>query len=456
VDGWLDYLAPAFGSVLSDFLDYAVHGEDYRKALDPSVYELSPNESQALADSLDGLLDRAFETLKRNSKPTDRKISKEILKKFGEALGSGDPAGVLEKLAPMEDELGFYPPYWFFRGYSLLTLGRTAEAEADFQKFEAVWRPVLVKDGMLADAAKFSLLKAISLGDEVKELKYADLIANHADKDGWINSLLAGVVYDELGDREKAEDCFQVNLDNGRGPLASGLALDYVRTGGSAAEGLREFAERKPYYDDGAREIVIVRESAAAGDPLAQYALGILTLDGVATKRDYVDAAKWLGLAASHGYARAQNALGEMCRDGRGVPVDLAKAANLFFQAADQGDAQAQANLGRLYLTGSGVGKNPAEAARWLALAAARGDMGAQATLWETYLRGEGSNRNLTEGLKWLRQAAENGSPSAQFQLGRAYDQGEGVPIDRTEALKWLRAAAEGGSAEAKLALKDR
>ncbi|MDR0550137.1 MAG: sel1 repeat family protein [Deltaproteobacteria bacterium] len=447
--GWLEYLAPAFSSTLSDYLDYGVNSLAYRGSLGPKVWRLTPKEALALTESLNSYLSRAWALLDFYAKPGDYRLTPENFNQFGQALNAKDKAAALAALVALEEELGFYPPYWFYRGYALLTLDRLEEAVTCFERFIAVWRPVLNKDGLLADAAKYALILAIRQGDLVSQKKYADLIAQSADKDGWLNLLLAGVVYDELGDQEKAEDCFQKNLDNGRGPLASYLALDYVHQGGQAAAGLLEYVGLKPYYEDGTREIAIVKERADAGDPLARYALGVLTQSGVATSQDLKKAAKWFGLAADQGFAKAQNALGELYRDGQGLTQDLAKAANLFFQAADQGDPRAEANLGLAYLKGAGVTKNPVEAAKWLNLAATVGEPRAQLALGEIYFQGQGAQKDQDAGLKWLLLAAENGSTEAQFQLAKAYAVGEGTPKDLDLSQKWLRAAALGGNLKA-------
>ncbi|MDR2140431.1 MAG: sel1 repeat family protein [Deltaproteobacteria bacterium] len=447
--GWLTELAPAFSAVLSDYLDYGVNITSYRKALGRPAWELSVEEARQVRENLEGLLSLAWALLERYSEPGDPKLSQRSLTRFGEILSCGDGDLILPQLLALESELGFYPPYWFYRGYYLVAKGRLREAAPNFVRFGQVWRPVLFKDGMRADAAKYCLLDALYRRDKKEEKRQVELIAEHADKDGWLNLLLAGVVYDELGDQEKAVDCFLANLDNGRGLLASALGLDYIRQKGQASEGLREFMELKAHYDHGTRETTIIRENAERGDPIAQYSLGFLCQSGVTMAKDLPQAVKWLRLSAAQGFASAQSLLGSMYYSGEGVPQNRAEAAKLLLQAADQGNVSAQAQLGRMYFSGVGVRQNKAEAVKWLRLAAEAGDPEAQFALGGVYFRGDGAPQNKAEGLRWCHLAAEKGYVDAQYALGSVYDRGDGAPMDKAEAAKWFQVAAEQGHAKA-------
>jgi hypothetical protein len=69
-----------------------------------------------------------------------------------------------------------------------------------------------------------------------------------------------------------------------------------------------------------------LRKLAEQGDPTAQFAVGRHYATGDEVKQDYVEAARWFGLAADRGYVPAQSALGAYYWSGRGVPKDLNKA----------------------------------------------------------------------------------------------------------------------------------
>ena len=87
------------------------------------------------------------------------------------------------------------------------------------------------------------------------------------------------------------------------------------------------------------------REGAAKGDPEAQFALGVMHLQGEGRPIDYVEA-RWLfGLAAAQGHGGAQHNLGIMNLNGLSGPIDYAEAHRLFTLAAAQGEAEARSAL---------------------------------------------------------------------------------------------------------------
>jgi TPR repeat protein len=151
---------------------------------------------------------------------------------------------------------------------------------------------------------------------------------------------------------------------------------------------------------------------AVAGDPHAEYNLGLL-------------------------YAR-----------GQGVPQDYAQAVDWYRKAAEQGVAAAQYNLGVMYANGQGVTASPQEASKWFLKAADQGVTDAANGLGKMYYE-EGAFKNYAEAEKWYRKAADEGVASAAFNLGVMYDLGQGVPKDYAQALKWYQKAADEGYADA-------
>jgi uncharacterized protein len=127
---------------------------------------------------------------------------------------------------------------------------------------------------------------------------------------------------------------------------------------------------------------------ARAGNPIAQWRLGLLHYHGHGVRESDPQALQWFERAARQGLAEAQFNLANMYAYGLADPradVDPNRlAAQWYFEAARQGHAEAQYSLGILFLTGTGVIQNPDEAARWIGLAAAQGHADAAA-----YLKGK-------------------------------------------------------------------
>ena len=95
----------------------------------------------------------------------------------------------------------------------------------------------------------------------------------------------------------------------------------------------------------GIRDLRDLRERAQAGDPVAQFNMGVKYAEGIEVQQDYLEAARWYGAAADQGDAPAQFNLGLMFYQGIGLRKNLHYAYELFSLAAAQGDARAQAGM---------------------------------------------------------------------------------------------------------------
>jgi len=93
-------------------------------------------------------------------------------------------------------------------------------------------------------------------------------------------------------------------------------------------------------------------------------------------KGDYVGAAKEWRPLAEEGDPIAQFNLGLLYLDGHGVPQSPIEAANWFRRAAEQDYTQAQHNLGAMYGSGQGVKRDYVQAYKWLNICAAKGNSG--------------------------------------------------------------------------------
>jgi TPR repeat protein len=93
-------------------------------------------------------------------------------------------------------------------------------------------------------------------------------------------------------------------------------------------------------------------------------------------KGDYTTAVKEWRPLAEEGDPIAQFNLGLLYLDGHGVPQSDAEAVNWFRRAAEQDYAQAQHNLGAMYGKGQGVKRDFIQAYKWLNICAAKGNSG--------------------------------------------------------------------------------
>lgn len=78
---------------------------------------------------------------------------------------------------------------------------------------------------------------------------------------------------------------------------------------------------------------------AKAGDPIAQFRLGVMYDQGEGIPQDFKQALFWISKSADQGFSYAQTNLGWMYRTGQSIPQDDQKAAHWYSLAAKQGDA---------------------------------------------------------------------------------------------------------------------
>jgi S1-C subfamily serine protease len=122
------------------------------------------------------------------------------------------------------------------------------------------------------------------------------------------------------------------------------------------------------------RDLTELRLKAEAGDPEAQYNLGVIYDLGVGITRSYAESGKWYLKAASQGLAEAQFQLGVRYFEfGKKAKENYTTAFTWFFKAATQGVPEAQYNVGVMYQLGRGVPPNQLEAYKWFNIAAAQG-----------------------------------------------------------------------------------
>lgn len=83
--------------------------------------------------------------------------------------------------------------------------------------------------------------------------------------------------------------------------------------------------------------LIMLQKSAEAGNPGAQYDLGVMYAFGECVSKDETKAAEWFQKAAMQGNKYAQFELGVLCEFGRGISKDEVKAAEWYQMAAAQG-----------------------------------------------------------------------------------------------------------------------
>lgn len=156
-----------------------------------------------------------------------------------------------------------------------------------------------------------------------------------------------------------------------------------------------------------------LRSAAAAGNPAAQFVVGVKYTEGTSVGSDLKEAAQWYEKAAVQGLAPAQYRLASLFEKGRGVEKDLEKAKLWYTKAAGAGNAKAMHNLAVLHAEGASGTPNFEEAAKWFEAAAGYGVPDSLFNLGILYARGLGVKKDLISSYKWFGIAANQGDRDA-------------------------------------------
>ena len=152
---------------------------------------------------------------------------------------------------------------------------------------------------------------------------------------------------------------------------------------------------------------------AEAGDPRAQFELGLRYAEGEGVKKNNKEAAKWMMRAAEQGLPPAQYRMGVMYERGLGVPRDMKQAKVWYERSANAGNRKAMYNLAVLLADGSTGKPDYKNAAKWFLAAAELGLKDSQFNIAILYERGLGVEVNLIEAYKWYAAAAAQGDTDA-------------------------------------------
>jgi TPR repeat protein len=180
-------------------------------------------------------------------------------------------------------------------------------------------------------------------------------------------------------------------------------------------------------------QVNALEAAAAAGDPMAQWQLGLMYESGEGVAQDKAKAFGYFAeIADQHADSAPKGTesdivahsfvkMGEYYREGlpeAGIAKDEEYSNKLILHAASYfGDADAQYKVGEMYLDPNELGDNPLQSARWLSLAARKGHAPAQAKLGDILFNGDGGlEANPVEGLMWLTIASRRAVDTADAE----------------------------------------
>jgi len=199
-------------------------------------------------------------------------------------------------------------------------------------------------------------------------------------------------------------------------------------------------------------DVPALRQNADAGDPAAQYLLGMHYAFGPQKDQNLSQSVYWFQKSAEQGYSESEYRLGQAYASGRGVRSvrndDSMAAFYWHRKAAQDGSVNAQFWLGMMYENGKGAKRNHRQAVEWFLMAANEGNADAQVSVGRAYETGDGVPQNYVQAAEWYRKAAEHvpdygGAGQGRNDLGLLYLDGLGLQQDYVEAYKWFTLGGE-------------
>jgi len=165
--------------------------------------------------------------------------------------------------------------------------------------------------------------------------------------------------------------------EDNKAVTVTGDAATTLNSAASAGEPIAQFQLGLSYLEQGRTDegVTLIRKAANQSQPAAQYRLAKLYEIGEGVEQDAKIARQLTERAARNGNRIAMHDLALYYAEGRGgVTADLPTAAKWFEKAAERGVVDSQFNLGVLFESGQGLPKNVTDAFVWYSIAAGQGD----------------------------------------------------------------------------------
>lgn len=235
----------------------------------------------------------------------------------------------------------------------LLAAASFAAADARAADARALQAPLLATESFASTKEALRAgVRDYNAGNKVGAAKALEYAAHHGHalalwKLGRMHAEGDGIPRNELKAFEYFSRVADENADEApESPKASVVANAFVSLGGYFLQGIRgSYVEPNP---ERAAEMFSYAASYF-GDPVAQYQLGRLYLDGNGVDLDERQAARWLNLAAEKGYGPAQAQLGQMLVLGKGVPRQRARGLMWLTLAKQGADPKREAWISALH-----------------------------------------------------------------------------------------------------------
>lgn len=332
--------------------------ERMHNALDVKLWRIEKAEREQYNALQLKLFDASWRLLRKYNIPDEYRLVQSSVNDFSRAVSEPDVKKRAGMLQSLEDEFRVYPPYWIHRARTEQELGHMVEARRCYDEFGNVWRPVLRQDVWKAEAAKYRIQDYLTRSNfftrhrnNEAAMKELEVLRANITRMDWANNLFAGVAYFAMGNKQKAVECVETNINFGSETELSGVILSQMKLGRLSPESLPDGLKNLVGLNSMAYEELVTL--AGKGYVDAMLELGVRYSTGNGVQKDYKEAMSWFQKAADKCSEFGMFAIGGLYAEGgSGINQDYREAVKWFEKVAYQGSKEAQNALANLYYKG--------------------------------------------------------------------------------------------------------
>ena len=250
---------------------------------------------------------------------------------------------------------------------------------------------------------------------------------------------------------------FLIKNSKGKQPKKKGSSVVYGNTIKELLDNTDTSIDHDVFYSQ--KEFNKIKASAEAGDPIAQYKLGMCYFDANNVNNNDKEALKWLTLSMNQGNVDAMNLVGLFYFEGIGVEKDEKKALELFKKCVDKNNVDAMRNLGVLLIYSKNEKiKNQEEGYSYLKKAYDAKFDYAYIDLGDLYRRGIYVKKDKAKGFKFYMEASKLYGQFvylAYWELAGCYYHGIGVEKNLIEGIRYTLKSAKKDYSLAQVSIAD-
>lgn len=255
----------------------------------------------------------------------------------------------------------------------------------------------------------------------------------------------SGMVYSDMGEAVKAEDCyraaFQLYVEMAEAGSVSSMYQcgKCYRFGNGVEKNYQEAMRWFTTADD-----AVKRRNPKTRCYDALVAIGDLYADGLGVEHDYEKAYEYYKEASDFGFGTAANRIGNLYyngnkgKDENGNP-DYKLARQWYEKGIEHGSTDAYCAIGLLYAEGKGTEADEAKALEYYMKGTELGSAMCATTAASMYWKTD----RKEEAFYWVQVAAGMGYVKAYWILGVMYEGGIGVDSNEEKAIEWYTKAAK-------------